>query len=75
MGKRILPLDVSVTVTEDEQAFYRNAALYAMQGFIESAMKVEGVVSPELLAEDAFVVADAMLKTYKKKTARFSAYE
>lgn len=76
MAIKITPLQVSLT--GDERRFYENAALYAMQGFIESPIKAEtaiGVAAPEILAEESFKVADAMLDKYREKMKKFGADE
>jgi hypothetical protein len=74
MARKIIPLQVSLT--GDEWRFYENAALYAMQGFMESPIKAETAISvavPEVLAEESFKVADAMLEKYREKMKKFGA--
>ena len=76
MGRKIIPIQISLT--GDERRFYENAALYAMQGFIESPVKAETAISvavPEILAEESFKVADAMLEKYREKMKKFSVDE
>lgn len=49
-----------------------------MQGFIESPVKAETAISvaaPEILAEESFKVADAMLEKYREKMKRFGVDE
>lgn len=61
---------VKTLFTKNEQIFYENAAINAMQGFMECTLKSEAMISviaPEVLAEESFKVADAMLKKYREK--------
>lgn len=63
-------IPVKTPFTKSEQIFYENAAIYAMQGFMECMLKSEAMISviaPEVLAEESFKVADAMLKKYREK--------
>ena len=58
---------------ERELTFYENAALNAMQGFMESQIKAESahdVIAPEALAKESFRVADAMLEEYRRRVCK-----
>ena len=55
---------------KDEMDFYRTAALYAMQGFIENPVKTEMaaiLTMPKVFAEECFKIADAMLEKYRER--------
>ena len=56
-------------MSERELTFWENAALNAMQGFMESQIKAEsalGVIAPEALAKESFRVANAMLEERRR---------
>lgn len=53
----------------DKDEFYAQAAIAAMQGFMESGIKIQNVLDfvPKELAVLSFNIADAMLEEYEKR--------
>lgn len=57
-------------MNEKELDFYKNCAVSALQGLMESGLKVQALfdLMPETLSKRAFDFADAMLEEYRKRT-------